>query len=224
MDVINLWGRTRDVVSVGMGQLDARRPARGRRRGRRGGSSCPTPSPRRASSTAPTTSSSPSKASPPSTPRGAWTTSASPPTTARRSHDEYTQKRLPQGQRRGEARLGPLGRRRGPAAPVRGRLPRRRGRRFPEWKPGTEFKARRDAMLKRTPREGPASPVNLPRAPSGIDGDQAGRAASSKRPARPGAARNGRAADASRSDPRAGRRGSRGAGGSRSSARHWPAG
>ena len=91
MDVINLWGRTRDIVSVGLGNttLDDilaeaaqgpgpdRRPRRRAREGDR--------------STAPTTSSSPSRACPRSTPRAGSTTSASPPATARRKRDEYTQ-------------------------------------------------------------------------------------------------------------------------------------
>ena len=67
MDVINLWGRTRDIVSVGLGNTtldDALLP-------------------RRARSTARTTSSSPRSASPRSTPRPGSTTSASRPTTAR---------------------------------------------------------------------------------------------------------------------------------------------
>ena len=85
MDVINLWGPTSDIVSIGLGHstLDDLL-ADGARRSR-GGPSSPTPSPRRASTTARTTSSSPSKACPRSTPRAGCATSASPPTSASRS-------------------------------------------------------------------------------------------------------------------------------------------
>ena len=92
MDVINLWGPTSDIISIGMGNstLDdllveiaarARPHGRPRRRAREG-----------LLLTAPTTSSSPSRACPRSIPRGGVSTSASPPTSAQRKHDEYTDK------------------------------------------------------------------------------------------------------------------------------------
>ena len=85
MDVINLWGRTRDMTSVGMGNSTLDDLLERRRQGQGPHRRAATPSPRRARSTAPTTSSSPSRASPRSTPRAASTTSASPPATAWRS-------------------------------------------------------------------------------------------------------------------------------------------
>ena len=96
MDGINLWGRTSDFTVIGLGNstLDdvlTRRPQGGRPH-----ACVPTPSRRRASTTAPTTSSSPSRASPRSTPRPASTSSASPPATACSKRDEYTEQRLPQ--------------------------------------------------------------------------------------------------------------------------------
>ena len=63
---------------------------------------------------------------------------------ARRVHEA----RLPRAVRRGEAGLGSDRRGRGRGAAVRGRLPRRERGQVPEWKPGNEFKAKRDAMMK----------------------------------------------------------------------------
>jgi Zn-dependent M28 family amino/carboxypeptidase len=81
MDVINLWGRTSDVVIIGMGQstLDDLLAAAAKEQGR---VVSPTPSPKKDSITARTTSSSPSKAFRPSTRKAGCATWASPTTTA----------------------------------------------------------------------------------------------------------------------------------------------
>ena len=95
------------------------------------GRSPPTPSPRRATSTAPTTSSSPSRASPPSIPRGDGSTSASPPTTASASSDEYTEKDYHKVSDEVKPDWDLSGAVEDLQAPGRARLPRRRGRRLP---------------------------------------------------------------------------------------------
>ena len=105
---------------------------------------------RRASTTAPITSTSPSRACRRSTPTPASTSSASRRTTASRSATSTPNKRLPQAVRRGEAGLGSERRARGRAAAAsRSATGWRRPTSIPEWKPGNEFKAKRDAMLKK---------------------------------------------------------------------------
>ena len=62
--------------------------------------------------------------------------------------DEYTTQRLPLAVRRGEGPAGISSRRgRGRPVAVCRRLSRRQRRRYPEWKPGNEFNAARDKML-----------------------------------------------------------------------------
>ncbi len=150
MDVINLWGRTEDIVSVGLGSSTLDDTLVEARRRRRAGRSCPTPSPRRGCTTAPTTSSSPSRACRRSTPRPGRATSAGPTTTASRKRDEYTRNDYhkvsdevkPDWDLSGaveDARL---------LFELGDRVAR--DERYPEWKPGNEFRARREAMLKAT--------------------------------------------------------------------------
>ena len=134
---------------------DARRPSSPRPRPRRAARSCPTPSPRRGSFTAPITSSSSSKGVPAVNARGGVDYVGKPAgfglAEARRVHEE----RLPQGQRRGETRLGPLRRPRRPAPPDRGRLPRGAGPSVPRMAARTEFRERRRAIARPAP---PARP------------------------------------------------------------------
>ena len=84
LDVINLWGRTSDLISIGMGQstLDDLLVEVARARG---APSDPTPSPRRGTTIDPTISSSPSKVSPRSTPKAVGNTSTNPPITRSKS-------------------------------------------------------------------------------------------------------------------------------------------
>ena len=121
----------RDIVSIGLGQstLDdllvevaegAGPDRRARRRAREG-----------AITTAPTTSSSPSRASPRSTPRGASTTSASPPTTARRSATSTPQNDYHKVSDEVKPDWDLSGAVEDMQAPARGRLPGRRGDRVP---------------------------------------------------------------------------------------------
>ena len=131
------------------GRVGSRRlPARGRRRA---GPHAPARSRagERASTTAPITSISRSRACRRSTPIPASTSSASPPTTASRSATSTRKKdyHAPSDQMKPDWDLSR--RRRGRAAAVRRRLPRRERDKFPEWKPGNEFKAKREQMLKR---------------------------------------------------------------------------
>ena len=84
LDVINLWGPTSDLISIGMGNstLDDLLVEIAREHGR---TMRPTPIPRKATIFVPTTSNSPSKGCPHSIPRGAGNTSASPRITARKN-------------------------------------------------------------------------------------------------------------------------------------------
>ena len=74
-----------------------------------------------------------------------------PPDYGKQKRDEYTEQRLPRAVGRDEARLGSLRRRRDDAEllfAVGYRVAN--ADKFPEWKPGNEFKAKRDAMLKKS--------------------------------------------------------------------------
>ena len=84
LDVINLWGQTSDLISIGMGQstLDDLLVEVARARGAPLG---PTPSPKRGTTIDPTISSSPSKVSPRSTPKAVGNTSTNPPITRSKS-------------------------------------------------------------------------------------------------------------------------------------------
>ena len=148
MDGVNQWGRTKDITIVGHGNSTLDDLAREVARVHRAAPSSPTPSPRRASTTAPTTSSSP-KQGVPALYSDAGTEyigkdGGVQQAEARRVHGE----RLPQAVGRGEAGLGSVRRGRGRAAALRIGYRVAQGDEFPEWKPGTEFKAKRDAMMK----------------------------------------------------------------------------
>ena len=84
LDVINLWGPTSDLISIGMGNstLDDLLVEIARSTVAR---SLPTPIPKKATTFVPTTSSSPSKECPRSIPRGAGSTLANPPISASES-------------------------------------------------------------------------------------------------------------------------------------------
>ena len=148
LDVINLWGPTKDDHQHRHGPVDARRPAGRDRRSDTAAPSPPTPIPRRATTSAPTTSNSPSRACPPSIPRGDGSTSASPPISARRKQDEYTAKDY----HKASDEVKPDWDLSGAVEDVRllVELGYRvaQADRYPEWKPDSEFRARREAMLK----------------------------------------------------------------------------
>ena len=91
LDVINLWGPTEDVISIGMGNstLDDLLAEIARRRA---AWSRPTPTPRKGITSDPTILSSPSKASPRSIPRGERRYIGQSADFGQKKQDEYTAK------------------------------------------------------------------------------------------------------------------------------------
>ncbi len=148
IDGINQWGRTKDLVAGRSRRVRSRRLRARRRRRSRAACSSRTPSPRRASTTARITSTSPRRACRRSTRTRAPTSSASPPTTARQKRDEYTTAdyHAPSDQVKPDWDLA--------GAADDGKLFLAIGYRiaqaekFPEWKPGNEFRSIREKMLK----------------------------------------------------------------------------
>ncbi len=128
---------------VGSRRLPAARP---RRTGPHAAG--PIRSRRRASTTARITSTSRSRACPRSTPDSGvdfiGKSAGVRQEEARRVH----RARLPRAVRRGQTGLGSRGRRRGRRAAVAVGYRVANADKMPEWKPGNEFKAKRDAMLK----------------------------------------------------------------------------
>ena len=132
------------------GELDARRHARRDRQASTAARSAPTPTPRRAITSGPTTSSSPSRACRLSTPRGGREYIGKSADFGQKKLDEYTANDYhkvsdqvkPDWDLSGAAEdaklLVELGYRVAQAD------------RFPEWKPASEFRAKREAMLKAT--------------------------------------------------------------------------
>ena len=122
------------------------------RRGRRTGphAAAGSGSRRRASTTGPTTSISRSRAFRRSTPTPASSSSASLPEYSQQKRDEYTKKDYHKPSDEIKAGLGSLGcggGLRAAAGAVGYRVAN--ADKFPEWKPGNEFRAKRDAMMKR---------------------------------------------------------------------------
>ena len=144
---LSTWGRTKDITVVGLGasDLDDYAARRGRRAGAR--RARPTPSRRRASTTAPITSTSPSRACRRSTRTPASSTSASRRSTASRSatstpNSDY---HTPSDEVKPDWDLS--GAREDAAAAARGRLPRGAGRQVSGVEAGqrVQGEARRDA-------------------------------------------------------------------------------
>ena len=152
MDVINLWGRTRDIVSVGMGSRRSTTCSTRPRR-RRGGWSSPDAEPEKGFFYRSDHFEFAKQGVPALDPKAGDDYIGKPADYGRRKRDEYTAERLPQGQRRGETRLGPL------AAPSRtcsccsrSATASPTAEHYPEWKPGTEFRALREQSLKTAAR------------------------------------------------------------------------
>ena len=150
IDGINQWGRTKDITVVGLGASDLddylRDAAAEQSRTLR-----PDPSRRRASTTAPTTSTSPSRACRRSTPTpGVEVHRQADASTARQKRDEYTNNDY-HGR---PTRLSRTGISSGAVEDAQLLLAVgyrvANADKFPEWKPGNEFKAKRDEMMKKT--------------------------------------------------------------------------
>ena len=149
IDGINQWGRTKDITVIGLGASDLDDYLTQARAGAGTDVERPTPSRRRASTTARIISTSPSRACRRSIRTRASTSSASPPTRARRSatstpSDDYhapSDEVKPDWDLSGAVDDAQL------LFAVGYRVAN--ADKFPEWKPGNEFKAKRDAMLHR---------------------------------------------------------------------------
>ena len=149
MDGWNVHGRTADLTLVGYGASDLDDYARDAA-GEQGASSCTaTPEPEKGFYYRSDHFNFAKEGVPALDPTKAVDFIGKPADYGQKVRDEWTEQRLPQAGRRREGRLGSERRAGGPEGVLRRRLPRRaRRRRFPEWKPGNEFKAKRDAMLK----------------------------------------------------------------------------
>ncbi len=149
IDGVNQWGRTKDITVIGMGASDLDDYLREAAAANRGARCGPTRSQRRASTTARIISTSRSRACPRSIRIPASTSSASPRSTASRSATSTPSKdyHAPSDEMKPDWDLT--------GAVDDAQLLFAVGYRvanadkFPEWKPGNEFKAKRDAMLKK---------------------------------------------------------------------------
>ena len=148
MDGVNQWGRTSDVTVIGLGNSTLDDVLRDLATAAGSARFVPIPSRRRGTSTARIISSSPRRACPRSTPGTASSTSASRPDFAEEKRAEY----LANDYHKVSDEIKPGWDLSGGVEDLR--LLFEVGRRvadgttWPEWKPGTEFKAAREASLK----------------------------------------------------------------------------
>ena len=103
---------------------------------------------KKGSSTAPTISSSPNRECRRSTPIQASITSGSPTGYGQQKRDEYTARDYHKVSDEVKPDWDLAGAVEDLQLLLRSGLSRGRGRRYPEWKPGTEFRAKREEMLK----------------------------------------------------------------------------
>ena len=149
MDGVNQWGRTKDITVIGLGASDLDDYLRDAA-AEQGRTLRPDPEPEKGFYYRSDHFNFAKQGVPALDTDAGIDFVGKPPEYSKQKRDEYTDERLPQAVRRDEARLGSQRRGRGRASccyMVGYRVAN--ADKFPEWKAGNEFKAKRDEMMKK---------------------------------------------------------------------------